>query len=163
MSLELKLLAILAAAAALLFGMHELIEQHDAGVVASCNGRYALQAAAAASAFQADTQLMQAAAQENLGESQRLSNRSRDAAVGVAAADARLHQRAVVAFSGCVPAGATAAAASDAAGAAADLPADVLGRATEAARQLAAAADTRGDAGLTCQRAPRQPAGSLAP
>lgn len=108
----------------------------------------------ATAANRAEERRRTAAQQEVNSEAERLSIRSRDAAVRAAAAGAGLRQRAAPFAAACDRAAGDSPSPSERAPAAGPgaVLADVLGRLEAAGRELAAEADRRGIAGSACQR-----------
>ena len=148
--LEFRLIAGLVLVATLILGGRYIVHEHDKGVADGINAIYAKQAASAVEAARAKEQGWLAAQSEAQSEAQRLSNRARTDAGVAADADVRLQHR-IALGSGISPHPAASGVGPSTA-AAPDLLADVLGRVSEAARQLAATADDSRIAGSECER-----------
>ena len=147
-----KLVLILAAVAAILFGAERMIHSHDQAVKAGVNAAYQAQAAAAEAANRLTEQKQAEAQRENDIEAQRLSSRARDAAVGAADAATRLRDRARVTFGSGLASHPSIAGSGPTTGDACGMYADLFGRTLDLARRYAAIADERGIAGQTCER-----------
>ena len=143
LALELKIGAALIAVAALIAGYESWSHKLKAEGVAQCE-------AAHAEADRKEGERRAAAVKEIGDESYRMANRRVADAAGLAAADGRLHDRAAAALGSIVDTAPAAGrqAASEAAGVCSQL----LERAGERLRILAATADASYDAGTACQR-----------
>ena len=141
-----KLVLILAAVAAILFGAERLIHSHDASVKAGVDAGYQAQAAAAQDQAASESARRQAAQGEANDEAYRLTNKARDAAVRAATASAGLRSDARTFGRGlAVNPGASGPSA-------ADRLADVLGECSLRYSEVAAVADRAIIAGQLCER-----------
>jgi hypothetical protein len=151
LSLEVKLLAILALLAALFAGGRALVVAHDRRAVADVEAGYARQALKATEAAVAEGDRRDAAQQEISNEAQRQTALARAHAGDTGPALERLQQRATLALGGGIAPHPAAAGGSAPAADPAGMCVDLLGRVGQLARRYAAIADERGIAGSACQ------------
>ena len=149
--LELKLAALAAAVAAALFGAYRLERHFEAAGAQGCELKTAQAVVVAQQAVSASAAVQAQAQQEAISHAHDQTMQVAAAAGRALDAAVQLRQRAAVVAGSCA-ASAPALAGSAPAYAAGDLLADVLGRAADAAQQLAAYADAARVAGNACQQ-----------
>ena len=141
MTLEIKLFALLAIVAALLFGLNRFVASERAAGQAQCR-------ADQAKADQIELARVTKAQQEVNIEAQRMLSRRQDEAINLSAASDRLRARVATAINS----GASAPAECKTTPEATRVCAELLSKADERLRILAATADASYDAGISCER-----------